>query len=172
MYIFSEAPLTSSERANVHERVRGWVDETLTDGNPTSRSSSSNVAAAATSTTTTTTTTDEEVEEGDDESVNWDPSDDMHDIGTFAQVQNIIRMPLADIDHDEKDGGGGGGGSDKSNSVGGGGGGGGGDDEEGSGGVTLLLLGHRRLRKTHTVRNEPMAGDCLDTFCNTLFLLG
>ena len=37
---------------------------------------------------------EEAAEEGVRESgANWDPSDDMHDMGTFAQVQNIIRIP-------------------------------------------------------------------------------
>ena len=80
------------------------------------------------------------------ESVNWDPSADMYDIGTFAQVQQIIRLPLPDInrdlDDDEKSGG-------EKNGV---------EEDEERGGVTLLLLGHRRLRKTHTLRNDPMVG--------------
>ena len=32
-------------------------------------------------------------EDGGESGANWDPSDDMHDMGTFAQVQNIIRVP-------------------------------------------------------------------------------
>ena len=91
------------------------------------------------------------------ESENVDPSDDMHDIGTFAQVQSVIRVPDISADtlknEDEK--------------------GSSGDDkvdikakaearvraakgEDGGGGATLLLLGHRRLRKTATVRHQPM----------------
>lgn len=88
-----------------------------------------------------------------DSTVNWDPTDDMHSIGTFAQVQSVIRIPdIGEVDED-------------------------GDkilpdvdgeitktvtkkkvlsDEDTSGGATLLLLGHRRLRKTHTVRSDPM----------------
>ena len=92
------------------------------------------------------------------ESENVDPSDDMHDIGTFAQVQSVIRIPdiSADTLKDE---------DEKGSSVG--------DDkvdikakaearvraakgEDGGGGATLLLLGHRRLRKTATVRHQPM----------------
>ena len=38
----------------------------------------------------------------DDANVNWDPSDDMHDMGTFAQVQSVIRIP--DIGEADEDG--------------------------------------------------------------------
>merc|ERR1719424_1877268 len=77
----------------------------------------------------------------------------MHSIGTFGQVQSVIRIP--DIGEVEEDG-------DKilpdvdgeitktvtKKKVL--------SDEDTSGGATLLLLGHRRLRKTHTVRSDPM----------------
>ena len=86
---------------------------------------------------------------------NWDPSDDMHDMGTFAQVQNIIRVPdiggvvVADADEDSADETSASGKASSSSSSAS-------DDEDTGGGATLLLLGHRRLRKTHTVRNDPM----------------
>lgn len=92
------------------------------------REASSGGAAAA-----ATTTVDDDVD-----SVDWDPSDDMHDMGTFAQVQRIATI-------DEKFG---------PKIVDGGEG----EDEGGAGGggpVTLLLVGHRRLRKSHTVRSVP-----------------
>jgi Lon-like ATP-dependent protease len=85
----------------------------------------------------------------DDANVNWDPSDDMHDMGTFAQVQSVIRIP--DIGEADEDGdktmpdAGAPGGKKKVE-----------PDEDTGGGATLLLLGHRRLRKTHTVRGDPM----------------
>ena len=85
----------------------------------------------------------------DDANVNWDPSDDMHDMGTFAQVQSVIRIP--DIGEADEDGdktmpdAGSPGGKKKVE-----------PDEDTGGGATLLLLGHRRLRKTHTVRGDPM----------------
>ena len=86
---------------------------------------------------------------------NWDPSDDMHDMGTFAQVQNIIRVPdiggvvVVDADEDSADETSASGKASSSSSSAS-------DDEDTGGGATLLLLGHRRLRKTHTVRNDPM----------------
>ena len=83
----------------------------------------------------------------DDVNVNWDPSDDMHDMGTFAQVQSVIRIP--DIGETDEDG-------DKTMPDSGGGKKKVADDEDTGGGATLLLLGHRRLRKTHTVRQDPM----------------
>jgi Lon-like ATP-dependent protease len=105
------------------------------DGNFTHKAKT---AAAATAVTD-----DDDVNAGvgdtlkqDGEAVNWDPSDDMYDIGTFAQVQSIVRPRIGDIDRDEE--------KDSS-----------GEDSSGSG-VTLLLLGHRRLKKTHTVRSDPM----------------
>jgi Lon-like ATP-dependent protease len=79
--------------------------------------------------------------------VNWDPSDDMHDMGTFAQVQSVIRIP--DIGETDEDG-------DKTMPDSGGGKKKVDPDEDTGGGATLLLLGHRRLRKTHTVRQDPM----------------
>ena len=92
------------------------------------------------------------------ESENVDPSDDMHDVGTFAQVQSVIRIP--DISDTLKDEG------DKDGEMsqvdvkakaearikaakGSG-------AEDSGGGATLLLLGHRRLRKTATLRHQPM----------------
>jgi len=92
------------------------------------------------------------------ESENVDPSDDMHDVGTFAQVQSVIRIP--DISDTLKDDG------DKDGEMsqedvkakaearikaakGSG-------AEDSGGGATLLLLGHRRLRKTATLRHQPM----------------
>jgi Lon-like ATP-dependent protease len=83
----------------------------------------------------------------DSANVNWDPSDDMHDMGTFAQVQSVIRIP--DIGETDEDG-------DKTMPDSGGGKKKVADDEDTGGGATLLLLGHRRLRKTHTVRQDPM----------------
>ena len=83
----------------------------------------------------------------DASNVNWDPSDDMHDMGTFAQVQSIIRIP--DIGETDEDG-------DKTMPNAGGGKKKVDPDEDTGGGATLLLLGHRRLRKTHTVRKDPM----------------
>ena len=83
----------------------------------------------------------------DDVNVNWDPSDDMHDMGTFAQVQSVIRIP--DIGETDEDG-------DKTMPNAGGGKKKVDPDEDTGGGATLLLLGHRRLRKTHTVRKDPM----------------
>ena len=92
------------------------------------------------------------------ESENVDPSDDMHDIGTFAQVQSVIRIPdiSADTLKDE---------DEKGSSVGTTRwtsrprrrlGSGAAKGEDGGGGATLLLLRHRRLRKTATVRHQPM----------------
>ena len=81
-------------------------------------------------------------EDGGESGANWDPSDDMHDMGTFAQVQNIIRIP--DVGDALKDGKEGEEGKERD------------PDEDTGGGATLLLLGHRRLRKTHTVRTDPM----------------
>jgi Lon-like ATP-dependent protease len=78
----------------------------------------------------------------DGENTSWDPSDDMHDVGTFAQVQNIVRfgMPaLQDAADDDADG-------VTDGALTG----------SAGGGATLLLRGHRRLRKTHTVRSDPM----------------
>ena len=92
------------------------------------------------------------------ESENVDPSDDMHDVGTFAQVQSVIRIP--DISDTLKDEG------DKDGEMsqvdvkakaearikaakGSG-------AEDSGGGATLLLLGHRRLRKTATLRHQPI----------------
>jgi len=92
------------------------------------------------------------------ESENVDPSDDMHDVGTFAQVQSVIRIP--DISDTLKNDG------DKDGEMsqvdvkakaearikaakGSG-------AEDSGGGATLLLLGHRRLRKTATLRHQPM----------------
>jgi Lon-like ATP-dependent protease len=83
----------------------------------------------------------------DSANVNWDPSDDMHDMGTFAQVQSVIRIP--DIGETDEDG-------DKTMPDSGGGKKKVDPDEDTGGGATLLLLGHRRLRKTHTVRQDPM----------------
>ena len=81
-------------------------------------------------------------EDGGESGANWDPSDDMHDMGTFAQVQNIIRIPdVGDALNEGKEGEEG-----KERDP----------DEDTGGGATLLLLGHRRLRKTHTVRTDPM----------------
>ena len=81
-------------------------------------------------------------EDGGKSGANWDPSDDMHDMGTFAQVQNIIRIPdVGDALNEGKEGEEG-----KERDP----------DEDTGGGATLLLLGHRRLRKTHTVRKDPM----------------
>jgi Lon-like ATP-dependent protease len=82
----------------------------------------------------------------------------MHDVGTFAQVQSVIRIP--DISDTLKDEG------DKDGEMsqvdvkakaearikaakGSG-------AEDSGGGATLLLLGHRRLRKTATLRHQPM----------------
>ena len=104
-----------------------------------------------------------------DESLNWDPSDDMHDVGTFAQVNNIIRIvdykedeDDGDGDDDEKELGAEGkkkGGAAKGKAAAAGAPGAkkkkSGDDAE-EGGVTLLLLGHHRLRKTQTMRSDPM----------------
>jgi Lon-like ATP-dependent protease len=104
-----------------------------------------------------------------DESLNWDPSDDMHDVGTFAQVNNIIRIvdykedeDDGDGDDDEKELGAEGkkkGGAAKGKAAATGAPGAkkkkSGDDAE-EGGVTLLLLGHHRLRKTQTMRSDPM----------------
>ena len=81
-------------------------------------------------------------EDGGESGANWDPSDDMHDMGTFAQVQNIIRIP--DVGDALKEGKEGEEGKERD------------PDEDTGGGATLLLLGHRRLRKTHTVRTDPM----------------
>ena len=74
------------------------------------------------------------------ESRNWDPSDDIR-MGTL-QVQNIIRVP--DVGDALKEGKEGEEGKERD------------PDEDTGGGATLLLLGHRRLRKTHTVRTDPM----------------
>ena len=97
--------------------------------------------------TTTAAASDESDGTRDESNVNWDPSDDMHDMGTFAQVQSVIRIP--DIGETDEDG-------DKTLPDAGGGKKKVGPDEDTGGGATLLLLGHRRLRKTHTVRKDPM----------------
>ena len=55
-----------------------------------------------------------------------DPASEWHDIGTFAQVHNIVRSQ--DTDPDLKDGN----------------------------GATLLLLGHRRIKKLSTDRKSPV----------------
>ena len=56
----------------------------------------------------------------------YDPATELHDIGTFAQVHNIVRSQ--DTDPDSKDGN----------------------------GATLLLLGHRRIKKVSTDRKSPV----------------
>ena len=56
----------------------------------------------------------------------YDPASELHDIGTFAQVHNIVRSQ--DTDPDSKDGN----------------------------GATLLLLGHRRIKKVSTDRKSPV----------------
>ena len=89
----------------------------------------------------------DDAKRSDDANVNWDPSDDMHDMGTFAQVQSVIRIP--DIGETDEDG-------DKTMPDSAGGKKKVDPDEDTGGGATLLLLGHRRLRKTHTVRQDPM----------------
>jgi len=93
----------------------------------------------------------EELEEEESSNGNWDPADDMHDIGTFAQVQQMIyERDLA-------------GGSSMSSSAGSssdadkdGGDASASGDVDDKGLCTVFLLGHRRLRKTHTVRSDPM----------------
>ena len=62
----------------------------------------------------------------DEFDLEFDPASELHDVGTFAQVHNIVRSN--DTDPDAKDGN----------------------------GATLLLLGHRRIRKVSTDRKRPV----------------
>ena len=68
------------------------------------------------------------VVKGMEDEMEPDPAADLCDVGTFAQVHNIVRT-----------------GADNDSSG------------EGGGGATLLLLGHRRLRRLRTMRRDPLA---------------